>query len=606
MGKVASFFERQKNNMRDVYINYAATILTAVFFCVVMVIKNHNRNFLEGINIELILALVFIWNLFFETILSDRRDVFKKRLVLFSVGLAFSIVWDIILEALTENQYIATMYVTKIITVFMVIFVGMSLFIIIRRQKLDFEVYAPRAVFGILQAVGLFGVLSLASILILSLFDILIVEIDYWDFVSDIEILLCGLVYLPVCLMKLIYVKEDNSRFTKGFVKFALMPCVMIAMAIIYMYIIKIIITWDMPSNEIFNICAAMFAICVPIWTMARGFTKDSTGIYAKLISIMKYIYAPFILLEIYAIGVRIHEYGFTEARYAAVMFIIFQLVYILWEVITAVFAKFKRKISNTEDLQNNTNSEGTVNIPIEDETDLKYGKSYEYLILVLLGLVFIGILTPFINAQYVSYVSQKKILHENINAENNKASAAMRYLYHYNDYGRRYVEKNYSKSYIEEVISTKYPEDSDEEKDEIVWTHIYYNDEVFKNGLETGGYDRIYRVDYNNDDELSYGREFNIRFDADTKLQTDSENNCISANIEDSLSYFIRVYSGEIEKEEKPYTIYIGRNEDGTKEYELVVSQVYLSYSDVKGAYNDINISGYLLERNIGGTENE
>lgn len=57
------------------------------------------------------------------------------------------------------------------------------------------------------------------------------------------------------------------------------MPCVMIAMAIIYIYIIKIFVTWEIPSNEIFNICSVLFAIGAPIWTMAYAFTKDKKTI---------------------------------------------------------------------------------------------------------------------------------------------------------------------------------------------------------------------------------------------------------------------------------------------------------------------------------------
>lgn len=102
----------------------------------------------------------------------------------------------------------------------------------------------------------------------------------------------------------------------------------------------KIFVTQEVPSNEIFSICASLFAIGMPIWMMASGFVEEKSSRYKKLIHITKYIYAPFILLEIYSMSVRVKAYGLTEQRYAAWMFILLQVIYILWEKIYARYAR--------------------------------------------------------------------------------------------------------------------------------------------------------------------------------------------------------------------------------------------------------------------------
>ena len=80
------------------------------------------------------------------------------------------------------------------------------------------------------------------------------------------------------------------------------------------MYIIKIIVFKDMPSNQIFRILAALFILGCPIWTMVCNFKEDT--IIDKINKLLPKLFIPFIILQIYSIGVRILENGITENRY--------------------------------------------------------------------------------------------------------------------------------------------------------------------------------------------------------------------------------------------------------------------------------------------------
>lgn len=206
----------------------------------------------------------------------------------------------------------------------------------------------------------------------------------------------------------------------------------------------KIFVTQEVPSNEIFGICASLFAIGMPIWMMASGFVEEKTSRYAKLISITKYIYAPFILLEIYSMSVRVKAYGLTEQRYAAIMFILLQIIYILWN------------------------------------------RHYENLILVFVGCLLIGLLLPFGNASYLSYQSQKNRFVKNQTSDKEVAAEAYDYL-RGNAYGRRYIKTNLTEAEQDELHNMLYDRDSEDQ-----WKSVYFNAyPIEEGGLTIRGYEK-------------------------------------------------------------------------------------------------------------------
>ena len=105
-----------------------------------------------------------------------------------------------------------------------------------------------------------------------------------------------------------------------------MLPLVIAAVAIIYTYILKIIITRVVPSNEIFRILAGLFIVACPTWILNYNFASENKLI-KKITGILPYLYMPFILLEIYSIGTRVIAYGLTPARYISCIFIIFQII---------------------------------------------------------------------------------------------------------------------------------------------------------------------------------------------------------------------------------------------------------------------------------------
>lgn len=134
--------------------------------------------------------------------------------------------------------------------------------------------------------------------------------------------------------------KEVNS-FIKGLVLYVLLPLTTIAMGIIYLYLAKILILRDMPQNTIYRILAGIFVVAFPVWNMASNYAQEKK-LVGKIVKILPYLYAPFILLEIYSIGTRIGEFGVTPMRYISCMFIVFQVI-----CLVLTFYQKKEKISS-------------------------------------------------------------------------------------------------------------------------------------------------------------------------------------------------------------------------------------------------------------------
>ncbi len=578
MGKFSAFFNKQKNNIKEIYFTYTVTIIAAILLSVFLVVQNHNTTSDILNHIIVVLVLLLCWSFFFESFYYLKDNNKLKRIISSGIGLVVSIVFDIIIDKCTDINDIVDMYISNISIFYIVFFVGAGLFVIIRKQKIEFSEYAARVVFGLLRAAGLFLSLFIATILILVLFDNLIVDIDYWRYLYDVELLLCGIIYLPACLITLLKADEENSKFTKAFVKYALMPCVLVAMLIIYIYIFKIFFTWQIPSNEIFNICALLFALCMPIWTMAYAFTKDSNNIYAKLIKYIKYIYSPFIILEIYSIGVRISDYGMTEPRYAAVIFIILQIIYILWEVILKV-----------------------VDILRKRERRTLFAKNYEYMILVIIVFIFIYLLVPGINATYASFLSQKNRFESNVEENIVEASESMEYLLYNNIYGKRYFDEN--ESYKQEYIDKFIKENNKAVLEQ--WRYINIHDSLLDRGLDISGYDCIYDV-WCNQDEEEYYEDDNIEAEVQFRSDTDLENEKLSINIANDLSYFVDLYDSNKREFDEPYIIKVNGESITDKEFYLCVNGISFAYSEETNKYKEITINGYLLEKDIGGTDNE
>lgn len=565
MGKIHDIINEQKTDLKKHIYRYLVTIISAILISLIYFATcdvNINKN--EYLKHIYTVMCFFICGAFVtETLFVHKNESRKWGLLglFYAISIVFAIAADVLIYQTVftdKTNYLISVYILAIIVTFLFI----SIMRIIRENNLSVEKYFARIIFGLLKIWGLFLILYLATVLILEMYDTLIVKIEYWDVLQKVEILLAGFVYFPYSLMVISNVEEDNSGFTKGLFMYALMPCVVIATLIIYMYIIGIIIKFELPSNEVFYVCAVYFMLSCPIWLITYAFLKDkseqegkSYGIYQKITGCMAYIFALCIVLEIICIGIRISNFGLTESRYMAVFLIIFQIIYVVWKPLMRALKK------DTE----------------------YYGLMY-----VLLFMFLIGLVVPGINIKSATYISQKNRF-ENALDKDDMLSAKGSYKYlQYDIYGKIYLEENFTEAEKDELLKAMYieVEDNSHYDDSYIYEEYVYSRSRYikENGIDISGYSLIKPFTYT---EIMHTYEDDILLD----IVTDKADEEILRNVDftECMDYYL---NDETSNNEKTYVIIYDEN------ITLVIENMEFYINEYANYIKNININGYVLYR--------
>ncbi len=501
MGKLRIFFSNQKEELKGLVYNYMLTLiavaLLSVLWCIELEIPHDSSATLEDIMMFLMnfaVGAFFIETIFIKT---GEQKPKNKLLIAYLIDFVVSLVWTIIIQNMSDvsnaladvfevgSARIVENVFARIYIVYMVFLLGVSLYKIIKKNNIEVGTYLARACFGLLKVWGLFLVLYIAMICLLGIFDTLIFEIEYWDILDNVTILLAGFLYFPYSLLMITNTDEENSKFTKGLVNFVLMPCVFIAMVIVYIYILKIIFTAEMPENEVFNICLCVFMCGGPFWLMSYDLLKETAdnkgeelGLYGKIVKNAKYFYAPIIILEIVAIGMRIGTYSLTESRYVGVVAIIFQIIYIFWEQICKLISRKKQVLDKKEGL-----------------------------ILVAIGIFAFVLLCPFLNVSKLPYMVQKARYEKAMENEDYMTALSCYGYLKRIEFGSAYLKEEYTEEereeldiFFHEVLVAEVGEEHVVEESKYFHRSVSY--EETKNGFSVEGYTNIYPFSYENDTE--------------------------------------------------------------------------------------------------------
>ena len=498
MGKLKSLFEEQKNDVKEIFIKYIATIAAVFLFCVVTIINiDVDRSTEIYEEIMAFFAIFAAGSFFIETVLK------KNKLLMYAVDALVAFVLTLMgfnLDEWVSQDALETF--EKFFALYIMLLIGTGLYVIIRNSGLSFQRYANTVILNFLRWGFIFIIFNIGMYLILAIFSALIFHIRIYEFFDKLELLLTGLLYFPYALICIVAKKEEKPKFFKVVIKYILMPMLLIAMGIIYIYILKMIFTLNVPNNEVFYICAGVFAFGFYISTMAYAYVDDvdeeikPLGIYDKIIKYLKYGFIPMVLLEIYAIGVRIAEYGVTEDRYMAVVFIIAQIIYLAWEPIDKLISGFRRsdekKVSGYYDENGNYVEIDVNSDDVAANADKKtgFGKNYEKLIFVgILMYTFVVIIPP-VNMDYTCYASQKKRFEKAMSeGDYISAKSALNEL-EYSKYGKRYIDTNYTQEELQELNAKYY--DSRQDGYNTVYgklVSISYD----KDNIDISGYSRMY-----------------------------------------------------------------------------------------------------------------
>lgn len=412
MIKIKEILSKTSSTLSNLFKRYPVTLVIITAITIFLTIFAGTDVFKASTTQKITLFGV-IWSI--STIFLETLNFKNKKTRILSYLLSALVAF--ILVKLPQNVYgVFNEHLTRITIGYCLCLFVLTLYFIIKKTGVSFGEYLIKIFNNIFNSSIIYGVLNIGMTLIIVIFVELILDGTYGESILRCQILLLGLFYIPALLNSIIDVKEkEPSNFIKGLVKYVLLPLVTIAMVIIYIYIAKILIQREMPSNIIFRILAGIFIVAFPVWNMANNF-KEQKGIY-KVSKVLPYAYIPFILLEIYSVGIRIINFGLTPIRYIGIAFIIFQIIVLLFTIL-------KRKINLV----------------------------YSFIILAVI--VFIACITP-LNFNTMSKLSQKNIIVSNLPEgisfenlqENAKEKVHSAYVYLTNNYGSDYIPE-----YIKEM----------------------------------------------------------------------------------------------------------------------------------------------------------
>ena len=419
MNFLKKIFNKTSETFRELIKKFPITLLIIAFATIFLTIAVDSDFSTKTIGKVFLFCTIFAVESFLVENIFSENKIYKG--IVYTLSAIIALVFNLLIFSDKSDNFIQT--TVRILIGYLLIVFLYTIYVIIKKNKVEFKKYLLNVFANMFNSTITYLVLNLGLTLISVIFIELLLDSEYGYFILRLQILLFGLFYIPQMINSLWNVTDKNvNTFIQGLIKFVLLPLTEISMLIIYMYIVKIIILNQMPSNIVFRILAGIFIVAFPVWNMAENFKEDSK-LVEKSVKLLPYFYMPFILLECYSLYVRIAELGFTPVRYFGIVFIIGQIIALILTV-------------------------------------AKKGEKLSHIFIYIACLTLIAFITP-LNYYNVSVLSQKNILvnafpetvaYKDLSQENkSKVKGAYRFLIRNDAFD--YIPK-YITEYSEEIYS--------------------------------------------------------------------------------------------------------------------------------------------------------
>ena len=414
--KIKKFYKKNKEVIGKTYKNYIVTISIILLFTIVIFFLINKYN-IDDVILKVFTSgmLMSLGSFAIETFSVKFRS--KRKKIIFIIFEAVNIILSIIMgKSINDDGNLGL--IERFAICYALFTFLISIYYIIRQNKVEMSEYMLKVLSGTFKSLIIYGVLALGILAIMLILNILLINThNLGIYILKFEILLTGFYLIPQLINAFSNMDIEIGKFAKNLIKYVLMPIIIVTFIVIYIYMIKIIISRDIPKNQIFMILSVLFVIGMAIWTPMQ-YLKDESIIY-KVSLKLPYLYIPFIFLQAYSMTLRITQVGITPARYLGYMLIVFEIIYIM------LFIFNKKKIHN--------------------------------IIIAAIIITIISILIPKINMYAVSNFSQISAIKAYTKSANKtaeqleRAKGAYYYLMGSKD-GEEYIRKNLNDSEIEEL----------------------------------------------------------------------------------------------------------------------------------------------------------
>lgn len=314
MEKIKSFF---KKDLKEYFCKY---LLTNIFILALTI------TLLVNLRAGTLIEIFFLNIVQLFAVESTFKD--KKERTLYSVC---SILIALLLISVIKHINMSLKVQVAAAGYIMVIILA-GIYEIVKNSKLDFGEYVQRVFENLLRTVIVYLILEVGVNALVYAFSSLI--LDYSPSLMallNVQIILAGFYLVPMCILSFSKINNGISKVLKNIIFYVITPLIIIAYAIIYIYVLKILLTLEVPKDTIFMMMSILFAISYFVWTILY---KMDNKFMVKTSKAMPLAFIPLYALQVYSMVVRIVPYGFTEKRYMCVMLLIVELVAIILSIV--------------------------------------------------------------------------------------------------------------------------------------------------------------------------------------------------------------------------------------------------------------------------------
>ena len=307
---IKKFLQSLKDSFKLYITNHLGTnILLLIISLVILVIDlDDPSTFVQRLIVTLFLTAMF-------TVLGEvYTKENKKRYIIYFIGLVFSI--------FISKCFVETILIRYLIGV--ICLIGSTILYIMANNSKDSTPKFLTSTFTNLFKYGIIGsILNMGLLSILALISILLFEIEEMVFLK-LEIVLLVLYYIPALIISLEN-KEEENKFIYILINYVSLPLITIATLVIYIYLIKLLVTLKLPHTSTFAINAILLILGIPIVLMTLSY--DDGKLPNKVANVLRLLFIPLIPLQIFSLSLRIADYSITATRYFGIVLIILGIV---------------------------------------------------------------------------------------------------------------------------------------------------------------------------------------------------------------------------------------------------------------------------------------
>ncbi len=308
-------------------------------------------------------ALVAVVSVFLKSIQEYISDILAGT-IQYAVCAIVGVTGFLLIKANYESLYMVMAYTGIMIALICFIF-----FILMRGDNRD--LIFPKLVSSAVFTTAVCGVLSCGLSTCIAAFQSLIFT---WDNIHKlyliVNLFIWAVVFINVFLSFI--PKKDvpipQSKIFRAFVLFAGLPLYILLIAILLLYLAKIVITWNMPVGEInwFASFASLFFIFFLLSVMQ--YTEKIAKLFTKFGG---YFLAPVLVMQAIAVFERINAYGLTTPRTVSLVLIVISILFIAGSVIIPKHLNKIALISGLIVLAVTVTPLNVIDMPIKSQTNI-------------------------------------------------------------------------------------------------------------------------------------------------------------------------------------------------------------------------------------------